>query len=373
MAFSLLKVDGGARRGELRVGKKVAQTPFFMPVATFGTGRGIGPQDYHRLGVQATISNAFLLSLKPGVGVVEQMGGLDRFTGFDGLLFTDSGGFQSSSELMFVKSSRNGIHLKSPYDGSTTILTPKRLIAIQESLGSDVAMVIDDMAPATASSEQIRSALDKTHAWAKLCKVAHSRTDQLLFAIVQGGYDAALRKESAEYLSSIGFDGYGIGGCAIGEPKPDMYRAIKNSTPYLPKDKPRYLMGVGSPPDIVQAVSLGVDCFDSIFPTRNARHNMIFTRKGSYQMEKGRFATDPKPLEEGCDCYTCMNHSLAYVRHLHMVGEAEGFRLRQVHNVHFMMRLMADIRQSIEKGSFNEFKEEFLTGWFKGKVPKLYR
>ena len=370
--FSLQQVDGQARVGELKVRSGSIKTPFFMPVTTFATGRGVGPQDYHATGVQATISNAYLLSLKPGVKTISKMGGLNKFMGASFATFTDSGGFQSSSEKMFVKSSRKGIHLRSPYDGSLTILTPNKLIELQEALGSDVAMVIDDMAPANATKEQFMKALEKTHRWAKECKEAHKDKEQLLFAIVQGGYDAKLRKDSAEVLTSIGFDGYGIGGCAIGEPKPDMYRAVKNTTPFLPTDKPRYLMGVGSPPDVVQCVSLGVDCFDSIFPTRNARHNMIFTRDGSYQMEKARFATIKDPLEKGCSCYTCQHHSTGYIRHLSTVDEAEGFRLRQIHNVHFMMRLMEEMRKHIEKKTFSNFKEEFMKKWFKDKVPKLY-
>jgi queuine tRNA-ribosyltransferase len=234
-------------------------------------------------------------------------------------------------------------------------------------------MVIDDMAPADASEAQTRRSLDNTHRWAKECKELHHDKEQLLFAIVQGGYSAELREDSTRYLSSLDFDGYGVGGCAIGEPKPDMYRAIKNTTPHLPKEKIRYLMGVGSPPDVVQCVSSGIDCFDSIFPTRNARHNMIFTRQGSYQVEKARFASDEKPLEEGCSCYTCTHHTRAYIRHLSSIDEAEGFRLRQVHNLHFMMRLMEECRKNIKAKTFSRFKKGFMEGWFAGKVPKLYQ
>jgi queuine tRNA-ribosyltransferase len=241
-------------------------------------------------------------------------------------------------------------------------------------------MVIDDMAPPDASKEQFMKALGKTHNWAKQCKEIHDlektkslNPSQQLFAIVQGGYDAELRKQSAEYLSSLDFDGYGIGGCAIGEPKPDMYRAIKNSVPFLPEDKPRYLMGVGSPEDIVLAVSFGVDCFDSIFPTRNARHDTIFTFKGTYQVDKAVYAKDNRPLEEGCDCWVCQKHSRAYIRHLASIDEAEGMRLRQVHNLRFMMRLMGKLRKHINQGTLASFREEFLHDWFKGKIPKLYR
>ena len=354
----------------MRSGK--VQTPFFMPVATFASGRGIGPSDYASCQVQTTISNAFLLSLRPGVQTVEKMGGLAKFMGFAGATFTDSGGFQSSNKELFIQASRNGIHLRSPFDGKTIVMTPKRLIAIQESLGSDVAMVIDDMAPPDSSQERFAKALERTHRWAKECKDAHTDKRQLLFAIVQGGYSAELRRQSAELLTKLDFDGYGIGGCAIGETKEEMYTAIRHSTPFLPEDKPRYLMGVGSPPDIVKAVSLGVDCFDSIFPTRNARHNMIFTWHGSYQVEKAAFALDDQPLEEGCPCSTCQRHTRAYIRHLSTVHEAEGMRLRQVHNIFFMMTLMQKIRATIRKGTYEAFYHEFMRDWFSGKVPAVY-
>ena len=371
--FSLEATEDGARAGKLKLRSGVVETPFFMPVATFATGRGIGPRDYEECGVQACISNSFLLSLKPGGDVVGKAGGLGRFMGFSGVTFTDSGGFQSSSEKMFVKASRRGVHLKSPFDGSTHVMTPERVMALQESLGSDVAMVIDDMAPPDASREEFERALENTHRWARECKESHSDEGQLLFAIVQGGYDEGLRKESAEHLSSLDFDGYAVGGCAIGEPKPDMYRAIRNTTPFLPDGRPRYLMGVGSPPDVLQAVSLGIDCFDSIFPTRNARHRMIFTREGPYQLEKARFADHSGPLEKGCGCWVCGKHSRAYVRNLTSLHEAEGMRLRQIHNVWFMMRLMEDVRESIREGRFGAFKDRFLESWFRGKVPNIYK
>ncbi|MBN1275259.1 tRNA guanosine(34) transglycosylase Tgt [Candidatus Woesearchaeota archaeon] len=371
--FSLEEVSGGARAGVLRTRAGEVATPFFMPVATFGTGKGVGPQDYRAAGARAVMCNAFLLSLRPGIEVVEGLGGVGRFMGFGGAVFTDSGGFQAGSDELFVKASRRGVHLRSPFDGSVTVMTPQRLVEVQERLGSDAAMVIDDMAPADASREEYLRSLRNTHRWARECKDAHGDKKQLLFCIVQGGYDASLRRESAEYLAGLDFDGYGIGGCAIGEPKPDMYRAVRSSTPFLPDDKPRYLMGVGSPPDVVQAVSLGVDCFDSVFPTRNARHNMVFTRKGPYQLEKARFARDSGPLEEGCDCWVCRSHSRAYLRHLSSVDEAEGKRLRQAHNLRFMARLMEDMRAAIKEDSFPSFKESFLEGWFGGRIPKLYK
>lgn len=366
-------MSGGARHGVLKTRHGTIQTPFFMPVATFASGRAIGPQDYHKTKVQSIITNAFLLSLRPGVDLVQEMGGLHKFMGFKGSIFTDSGGFQSNNEELFLGMSRRGVHLKSPFDGKRVIMTPQRLVEIQEGLRSDVAMVIDDMAPPSVSREQFMKSLSNTHRWAKECKEFHGDKKQGLFAIVQGGYDAKLRQQSAEYLTNLDFDGYGIGGCAIGEPKPDMYRAIRNSTPFLPEDKPRYLMGVGSPPDVLQAVSMGVDSFDSIFPTRNARHRMIFTREGPYQLEKAKHARITGPLEKGCDCWVCKEHSRSYLRHLTSVEEQEGMRLRQVHNVRFMIRLMEDARAAIKNDSFDDFKREFLQGWFKGEIPKLYK
>ncbi len=379
--FKIKHRDENARAGLLKTKSGAIDTPFFMPVATFASGRGIGPKDYEEQDVQCVISNAFLLSLKPGIGIIKEIGGLHKFSDFKGCFFTDSGGFQSSRKDIHVRTTKNGVHLKSPYDGKTIVMTPKKLVDIQTALDSDVAMVIDDMAPPDASEEEFETALKNTHRWAEECKRLHDesqkyhdeRERQLLFGIVQGGYDAEMRKKSAEYLTALDFDGYAIGGCAIGEPKEDMYRAIRNSTPYLPQDKPRYLMGVGSPPDIVMAVGLGVDCFDSIFPTRNARHNMIFTRKGPYQLEKARFSQDPRPLEEGCNCWVCKKHSRAYIRHLSSIHEGEGMRLRQIHNVHFMMKLMKDIRESIRKERFEEFKKDFIEGWFKGRVPSIYQ
>lgn len=369
--FKIHSTDGSARCGVLQTSHGEIQTPFFMPVATFGTGRGIGPQDYEDAGVQCTISNSFLLSAKPGLEVIKSFGNLSKFTRFKGCTFTDSGGFQSEGDL-YVQTSNKGVHLKNPFDGKTHILNPKKVMENQNIISSDIAMVIDDMALPGSSKERFVQAMRRTHDWAKKCKELHKNSRQLLFCIVQGGYDADLRKQSAEYLSTLNFDGYAIGGCAIGEPKPDMYRAVKSAAPLLPENKPRYLMGVGSPPDIVQCVSLGIDCFDSIFPTMNARHNTIFTFKGSYLLNKGRFKKDDVPLEEGCDCWVCKKHSRGYLRHLSNLDEAEGKRLRQVHNIRFMMRLMEKIRLHIKHGTYESFRKKFLKDWFGGKVPKIY-
>jgi queuine tRNA-ribosyltransferase len=369
--FSIKYKDGLARAGTLKTRSGEIKTPFFMPVATFATGKGLSSGDYHVCGVQAIICNAFLLSLKPGTATIKSFGDLRTFMNFKGSIFTDSGGFQSSSKKMFLGASRKGVHLKSPFDGKRHVMTPQHLVTVQEDLGSDIAMVIDDMAPANATKEQFDKALGNTHRWAVECLANHKDKKQLLFAIVQGGYDVKLRRESAELLATHSFDGFAIGGCAIGEPKTDMYRAIHNAVPYLPENKPRYLMGVGSPPDIVQAVSLGVDCFDSIFPTRNARHRMIFTMQGTYHLDKGKYVLDKESLEEGCDCFTCQHHSRGYVRHLVTVDEGE--RLCQLHNIRFMMRLMEHIRTAIKEHRFEAFREEFFSSWFAGKIPKVYK
>ncbi len=379
--FLITSKDGKARTGILKTKHSEIKTPFFMPVATLTSGRSIGPSDYERIGVQCVISNAFLLSIRPGSERIKKLGGIQEFSGFKGSFFTDSGGFQSSRKEIHVKTTNNGVHLKSPYDGRTIIMTPEKLVEIQTKIESDVAMVIDDMAPPDSSKKEFEKALERTISWAKQCKRIHEEKkkkderirEQLLFGIVQGGYDAELRKKSAKAIVKIGFDGYAIGGCAIGETKEEMYTAIKNSILELPENKPRYLMGVGSPPDIVKAVGMGVDCFDSIFPTRNARHNMIFTSKGPYQLDKAKYSEDKRPLEEGCKCPVCKKHSRAYIRHLSTIHETEGMRLRQIHNLYFMMKLMEKIREAIRKGKYEEFKKEFMKEWFKGKVPEIYK
>ncbi len=370
--FRIVAKSGFARRGVFSVNGRSVDSPFFMPVATFGAGKGIGPDDYSSLGVQAVIANSFLLSSRPGVDVIKAAGGLHSFMGFDGLIFTDSGGFQAARSKIHVRTTNNGVHLRDPFDRSTRILSPESVMKVQEALGSDVAMVIDDMALPGSSPKRFSQALARTSAWASRSIALRSRSDQLLFGIVQGGYSHDLRVLSASQITALPFDGFAIGGCAIGESKEEMWVAVSSTVPLLPEDKVRYLMGVGNPADIVVAVSLGVDCFDSIFPTSHARHNSIFTFDGPFDLGKSQFKSDFSPLDPGCDCFVCRNFSRAYIHHLSRINNPLAARLKQVHNVRFMMRLMARIREAISAGSYDSFMSSFLRSWFRGHVPRSY-
>ncbi len=347
-----------ARVGKLYTKHGVVETPCFMPVATKGSVKTLSTAELEELGVTALIANAFLLYLKPGLEVIEKCKGLHNFMGFKKVIFTDSGGFQVVRKDFEPRVSKRGITLRSPFDNSRHLLTPEKCMEIQNTLSSDVAMVLDECPPYGLEYEYYIKSVKRTLDWAEKCKKAHKNENQLLFAIVQGGIYPDLRKLCAEKLIKLGFDGYGIGGLSLGEPREKMLEVLTRSAELLPKDKPRYLMGVGSPEEIIKCVSLGVDIFDSSFPTRNARHGTIYTKKGKYNITKGRFKDDFTPLEEGCRCFTCRNYTKAYVQHLFKVNEMLGMRLATIHNLSYIHDLMAKIKRAIRN---NEELENFLT------------
>jgi queuine tRNA-ribosyltransferase len=357
--FKIIAEDGKARVGKLKTRHGYIETPFFMPVATRAVGKFIGPEDYKKANVKATISNAFILYLKPGLKVIENAGGIHKFMNCSHVMFTDCGGFQVSKDSFLEKQSKKGIHFKNPMDNSTHLITPKKIMKIQQKIGADVAMSFDDMAPYGSSKKRFELALERTHKWAEESLKYHTDKKQLLFGISQGGFYKELRKKSAKFINSLPFDGNAIGGVAIGEPKKKMYLAVKAALPHLSKDKPRYVMGVGSPQDVVELVSLGIDCFDSVYPTKNARHNTLFTSEGPINIDKAKYKYDLSPIDKNCSCYTCKNHTRSYIWHLSKYKEAEGMRLKTIHNIAFMMKLMEDLKQAIKNKKLKQFKKEF--------------
>ncbi len=360
MSFTIAHTDGTARAGRLKTAHGMVNTPFFMPAATKATGKHITTDDYNEIPVKVMIANAFLLSLRPGIELVRKAGGLHRFMNFPGVLFTDCGGFQMSRS-MYEQKSKKGLHFRSPFTNEKMVITPQKIMEIEHTLGSDVAMMLDDMSPHGISLKEARLAMENTHRWGKECLDIHQKlhTKQLLFGIVQGNFYPSLRKESAQYISSLPFDGIAIGGVAIGEPLEKMYKAVDAALPFLPQNKPRYVMGVGSPAEVLELIGRGVDCFDSVYPTQTARHGTLFTSKGKIYIEQGKYAADFSPIEKGCTCHACRHYTKAYLHHLHKVGEPAGKRLQSIHNLYFMMNLLMQARKAIRHKRFVAFKEEF--------------
>ena len=357
--FKIIEEDGDARIGKLKTRHGTIETPFFMPVATRAVGKYIGTEDYKKIGVDAIISNSLILSFNPGLDVIKKAGGIHKFMNFTKVSFTDCGGFQVSRDSFSSKQVEKGIYFRNPYDKSTHFITPKKSMEIQQIIKSDVAVSFDDMAPYGSNKKRFEKAIGRTHRWAKESLKYHTDKKQLLFGISQGGFHKDLRRKSAEFMNSLDFDGIAIGGVAIGEPKKEMYLAVKSAIPHISKNKPRYVMGVGSPQDIVEMISLGVDCFDSIFPARGARHGTIFTSKGKIALNKGKYKLDLSPLDKECCCYTCKNYSKSYLRHLSKINEPEGMRLKTCHNIYFMMSLIKDIKKAIKKKALSKFKKKF--------------
>lgn len=363
--FELIHEDehSGARIGKLYTKHGEVETPAFMPVATKGSVKTLSPEELKGVGTRAVISNAFLLYLKPGTEVIQKVGGLHGFMNWSEIIFTDSGGFQMLREPFFNGVSKKGVTFKSPFDDSKHLFTPEKCIEVQMALGSDVAMALDDCPPHGANYDYVKGSTIRTIEWAKRCKRTHDG-DQLLFGIIQGGIFEDLRRESTGALIEMGFDGYGIGGLSIGEPKNVMFKTLKYAVPMIPKDKPRYLMGVGSPLELLDSISLAIDIFDSAFPTRNARHNTVYTYGGKFDISKGRFAEDSDPLDPNCKCYACRNFPTAYIRHLMKVHETLGMRLVTIHNLYFIQDLMEKSRAAITNNEFEEFKNEFKKSYF---------
>lgn len=361
MSFRVLNVDGGtsARRGVLHTAHGEVQTPAFMPVGTQGSVKAVSPAELRRLGVQIVLSNTYHLAIRPGSDVVRALGGLHRFMGWDGPILTDSGGYQVFSLAALRQIRDDGVAFRSHVDGAPCFLGPREAMAIQADLGSDVAMVFDECTPWPCDRETACAAVDRSLAWAALCRQSPRPDGQLLFGIVQGGLHPDLRRHCALGLVGMGFDGYAVGGLSVGEPEDQMYAGLDMTVPWLPEDRPRYMMGTGAPEQIVRCVAQGVDLFDCVLPTRVARNGSAYTAAGLLPVKAGRFRDDPAPVEEGCSCEACRCFSRGYVRHLLNAGEILGLRLLTMHNLHFYMKLMRAVRRAVEERRFEAFARAF--------------
>jgi queuine tRNA-ribosyltransferase len=340
-------------------------TPVFAPVGTQATVKTLTPRDLAELGATLVLANTYHLYLRPGTALVRDFGGLHGFAAWPGPMLTDSGGYQVFSLASMRKVNADGVTFRSHLDGSVHRFTPESSVAAQEDLGADIIMCFDEC-PEPLDRKYNEESLARTHAWAVRCKAAKKRSDQALFGIVQGGIFPDLRVESARTLAELDLPGYAVGGLSVGETKEEMYATLDVTTPELPDGKPRYLMGVGAPEDIVEGVARGIDIFDCVLPTRTARNGGLFTRSGRLNLRKGQYADDPLPVEPGCDCYACQHFSRAYLRHLFKAEEILGLHLATVHNVRFMIRLMNEIRGHIVAGTFAQFRSEFLSAY---KIP----
>jgi len=361
MQFELLKTDGAARRARVTTAHGVINTPVFMPVGTYGTVKALDPDELLTLGAQIVLGNTFHLMLRPGVEVLKLHGGLHDFMQWKSPILTDSGGFQVFSLAKMRKITEEGVSFRSPIDGSKVWLSPEVSMQVQRDINSDIVMCFDECTAYPATETEARTSMELSMRWARRCKEEHDRLQNpnALFGIVQGGMHTELRKQSSMQLTEIGFDGYAVGGLAVGEPKDMREQVLNDSLPFLPTDAPRYLMGVGKPADIIEAVRLGIDMFDCVMPTRNARNDTIFTSRGVLKLRNARFRQDTSPLDERCDCYTCQNFSRAYLYHLSKCGEILGARLNSIHNVRFYLKLMEDIRAAIEVHRFDQFAQDF--------------
>jgi queuine tRNA-ribosyltransferase len=354
MEFELLARDGAARRGRLLLAHGRVDTPAFMPVGTYGSVKAMSPAELKDLGAQVVLGNTFHLWLRPGLEVIAAHGGLHRFMGWDGPILTDSGGFQVFSLGALRRISEEGVRFASPVNGDRLFLTPEESMRIQRVLDSDIAMIFDECTPYPATRSAAADSMRLSLRWAERSRRAHEGNGNALFGIVQGGMFEDLRNESLRELDAIGFDGYAIGGLSVGEPKEDMQRILAHTAPRLPEDRPRYLMGVGTPEDIVFAVSQGIDLFDCVLPTRNARNGWLFTRRGTVKIRNAVHARDTGPLDPECDCYTCRNFSRAYLHHLQRAREILGARLNTLHNLHYYQQLMSELRAAIAAGRLAE-------------------
>ncbi len=359
--FSIRYRDGSARAGTLKLSSGKIKTPFFMPVATKGSVKHLDTVRLKKTGAQCLISNSLISYFRPGLEMIRKAGGIHKFIRWDGGVFTDSGGFQSLDDNLLQYTKDEGAFFRDPFSGNIEKITPEKAMEIQAEIGSDVAMCLDEVPLHDDSPRTIRSKTLRTHSWARRCKKHHDSlgTGQLLFGIAQGGNDIAMRKKSIEFISDLGFDGIAQGGLAIGEPVSKMYATLRETCPIMPEDKVRYLMGVGNPADIVEAVWYGTDCFDSTFPTQNARHGTLFTMSGKLRLSRQEYAFDQSPVEEGCDCFSCRNYSRSYIRHLLKENEGVGMQLATIHNLRFMQRLMHRIRKEIKDENFKDFRDEF--------------
>ena len=367
--FKIEAKSGKARIGKFMTNHGELETPFFMPVATKAAPKYFCAQDLKETGTQCFISNGFILSLKPGLEVMKKVGGLHKFMNWDGGIFTDNGGFQMMDEYFYIKGDKSGVWFKSPFDGRKIHITPEKILHIMNTEGSDVAMAFDHITKAKAPREEALRNMELTHIWQKECKEIfekkYRKSGQLLFGIAQGGNFKDLRKQSAEFINSLDFDGIAIGGLAIGEGRKTMIELTKVQMKVFSKEKPIYFMGLGTPEDILECIGLGVDIFDSAYPTHVARHNTIFTRDGYIKMNSPIYMEDLNPIEKDCDCFTCKTYTRAYVNHLMRAKESLGMRLVSIHNVRFIQRMIEDAKVAIREDRFEKFKNDFLKRYVK--------
>ena len=360
MNFSLIASCDGARRGRLDFERGSVETPAFMPVGTYGTVKAMTPEELQGLGAQIVLGNTFHLMLRPGAEQVRELGGLHRFMNWPGPILTDSGGFQVWSLRDLRQLSEEGVRFASPINGDQVMLTPERSVEVQHALGADIVMQFDECTPYPASESEARVSMELSARWAARCHAAHGASDAALFGIVQGGMHESLRRESLQRLEEIGFPGYAIGGLSVGEPAADRLRVLEALAPVMPTASPRYLMGVGTPRDLVEGVEPGVHMYDCVMPTRNARNGHLFTSRGIVKLKNAANRSDSGPLDPDCACYTCSNYSRAYLHHLGRCNEILGARLNTIHNLHFYLDLMRRMREAIEAGRFGAFAADFL-------------
>jgi queuine tRNA-ribosyltransferase len=351
--------QSAARSGKVITSRGEIRTPVFMPVGTQGSVKTLTPEDLLSLGIEIILANTYHLYLRPGHERIARLGGLHDFMHWQKPILTDSGGYQVYSLGALRKITPEGVSFRSHLDGSSHFLNPELAIQIQEALGSDIVMCLDECTPYPVTYEYARFSHELTRDWAVRCKQARKKKDQALFGIIQGGTFKDLRKESAETIVNIGFEGYALGGLSVGEEKASRQEIMAHTLPLLPKEKPRYLMGLGAPEDLIEGINLGADMFDCVLPTRNARNGMLFTRKGPLIIKKAEYAEDPQPVDPECGCYTCQNYSRAYLRHLYVSRELLSYRLNTLHNIHYFMELMRTVREAIAQDRFLEFKKEF--------------
>ena len=356
----ILKTCGKARAGELSTQHGIIRTPVLCPVGTQGSVKTLTPQDVKDVGMEMILANTYHLYLRPGIPTIEKMGGLHKFMNWDGAILTDSGGYQLYSLSKLRQINDDGVIFRSHIDGSQHIFTPELAIQYQESIGADIIMVLDECIGHNESRERVWAAMVRTHQWAERCLDAHNKPGQAIYAIIQGGVFPELRKQSAEYLTALNFDGFAIGGLSIGEPKSVTLDITEQTVTLLPSDKPRYLMGVGAPEDVVECVAMGIDIFDCAMPTRVARNGALFTPTGRVDIENAVYSQQPAPVDTTCNCYTCRNFSAAYLHHLFRCKELLAYRLATIHNLAFMSNLIQSIRNSILDGTFDEFHKQFL-------------
>jgi queuine tRNA-ribosyltransferase len=363
ITFDIHATDGAARAGTLTTPHGTIPTPAFVPVATQASVKTVTPQELRGLGAAVLLGNAYHLYLRPGVDLVRDMGGLAAFMGWGGPTITDSGGFQAYSLAARVNIGDDGLRFRSHIDGSSHTFTPQSAISHQEALGADIIMALDQCLEYTEDKDAVRNAMDRTHRWAALCQEAQRRNDQALFGIVQGGVFPDLREQSAAFITGLDFPGYAIGGMEVGEPKAVMYPLVGQTAALLPPDRPRHLLGIGSPEDLVECVGLGIDLFDCALPTRVARNGALYTRSGRINIDAARYRGVDSPVEDGCDCDTCRHFTVGYLHHLFRAGELLALRLATVHNLRFIARLMGEMRLVIQDGNLETYAREFLASY----------